>query len=142
MAVSLQLAAAPPSQNDPTSRTRLCAHTDDPPNHKQTLVCAANALPPPLQLLRLLRPRNQEGRSFEVSTGTYTSIVKTLSLSCRGSSQLTVSLLEQVCLFALCSRLCTRVINLRQPQMRVKTIGIPHAGTAPVRRFHLTHCID
>ncbi|KAJ1486129.1 armadillo-type protein [Baffinella frigidus] len=47
------------------------------------------------QLLRLLRPRNQEGRSFEVSTGTYTSIVKTLSLSCRGSSKLAVSLLEQ-----------------------------------------------
>lgn len=30
-----------------------------------------------------------------MSTGTYTSIVKTLALSCRGSSQLVVSLLDQ-----------------------------------------------
>ena len=48
-----------------------------------------------LQLVRLLRPADGEGRSFELSTGTYTSVVKTLAMSCRGSPKIAVMLLEE-----------------------------------------------
>jgi E3 ubiquitin-protein ligase TRIP12 len=47
------------------------------------------------QLVRLLRPGDKEGRSFELSTGTYTSVVKTLAMSCRGSPSIAVALLEE-----------------------------------------------
>jgi len=48
-----------------------------------------------VQLVRLLKPGDGEGRTFELSTGTYTSVVKTLAMSCRGSPRIAVMLLEE-----------------------------------------------
>ena len=48
-----------------------------------------------VQLVRLLKPGEGEGRTFELSTGTYTSVVKTLAMSCRGSPRIAVMLLEE-----------------------------------------------
>ena len=47
------------------------------------------------QLVRLLRPAESEGRSFELSTGTYTQVIKTLALACRCSPAIVVMLLEE-----------------------------------------------
>lgn len=46
-------------------------------------------------LVNLLRPADAVGRTFELSTGTYTSVVKTLAMSCRGSPSIAVRLLEE-----------------------------------------------
>ena len=48
-----------------------------------------------VQFVRLLRPSEGEGRPFELSTGTYTQVVKTLANSCRGSPRIAVMLLEE-----------------------------------------------
>jgi len=48
-----------------------------------------------VQLVNLLRPADAVGRTFELSTGTYTSVVKTLAMSCRGSPSIAVRLLEE-----------------------------------------------
>lgn len=47
------------------------------------------------KLVALLRPGDREGRGFDVSISTYTSIVKTLAVCCRGSPYLAVSLLDE-----------------------------------------------
>lgn len=48
-----------------------------------------------MQVVRLLKPGDKEGRGFELSTGTYTQVIKTLAMSCRGSQALAVSLLKE-----------------------------------------------
>ena len=47
------------------------------------------------KLVSLLSPGDREGRGFEVSTSTYTQIVKMLAQCCRGSPTLSVMLLEK-----------------------------------------------
>ena len=58
-----------------------------------------------VQLVRLLKPGEGEGRTFELSTGTYTSVVKTLAMSCRGSPRIAVMLLEEG-IVQVCACLC------------------------------------
>eukprot|EP00281_Chroomonas_sp_CCMP1168_P032532 CAMPEP_0206242120 /NCGR_PEP_ID=MMETSP0047_2-20121206/16880_1 /ASSEMBLY_ACC=CAM_ASM_000192 /TAXON_ID=195065 /ORGANISM="Chroomonas mesostigmatica_cf, Strain CCMP1168" /LENGTH=637 /DNA_ID=CAMNT_0053667103 /DNA_START=66 /DNA_END=1975 /DNA_ORIENTATION=- len=60
-------------------------------DHLQS-IAAQGMLP---KLVALLRPGDREGRGFDVGISTYTSIVKTLAVCCRGSPYLAVSLLEE-----------------------------------------------
>lgn len=46
------------------------------------------------RLVALLRPGDREDRGFDVGTATYSQIVKTLAVCCRGSPTLSVSLLQ------------------------------------------------
>eukprot|EP00960_Hanusia_phi_P048762 759141-Hanusia_phi.AAC.3 len=48
-----------------------------------------------LRLLSLLRPGDRESRGFDLTTGTYTLVVKTLAICCRGSSSIAISLLKE-----------------------------------------------
>ncbi len=40
-----------------------------------------------MQLLRLLRPGDKEGRGFDLSTGTYTQVIKTLAMCVEGGRE-------------------------------------------------------
>jgi len=70
---------------------RLVDSFTDSDQHLQS-ICSFGMLP---KLVALLRPGDREGRGFEVGTSTYTSIVKTLAVCCRGSPLLAVALLKE-----------------------------------------------
>ncbi len=70
---------------------RLVDSFADSDQHLQS-ICSHGMLP---KLIALLRPAEREGRGFEIGTSTYTSIVKTLAVCCRGSSWLAVELLKE-----------------------------------------------
>jgi len=80
-----------------------------------------------VQHVNLLRPADVVGRGFELSTGNYTAVVKTLAMSCRGSPSIAVRLLEEGIVQVRCSTTWargrgeeTQRVGLRRPSAQAE----------------------